>query len=159
MAIKVTLSNASQVTRRTPTVQDVDTIKMSRATYQKLGSLLKNKELIIRGIDGSITGGTYTDNELIGEYRRILDELNDLYIKRYYPELGKDIVIKDGIVELDEYLGTLGVGIDYPYAKDTLDIPAWLHVDSQTEYRILVDSRDNTYLTTNNGTEVLVVYT
>ena len=52
MAIKVTLSNASQVTRRTPAVQDVDTVKMSRATYQKLGSLLKNKELIIRDIDG-----------------------------------------------------------------------------------------------------------
>ena len=149
MAIKVTLSNASQVTRRTPTVQDADTVEMSRATYQKLGSLLKNKTLLTQ----------YENNELVGEYKRILDELNDLYIKHNYPELGKDIVVKAGIAELDEYLGSLGIGIDYPYAKDALDIPAWLEGSSQTEYRILVDSRDNTYLTTSNGAEVLVVYT
>jgi len=149
MAIKVTLSNASQVTRRTPTVQPTGMVKMSRATYQKLGSLIKNKTITTQ----------YENNELAGEYKRVLDELNDLYLKYNYPELAKGIAIKDGIVELDEYLGSLGIDTDYPYTKDTLDIPTWLESTDQTEYRILVDNTDNTYLTTNNGAEVLVVYT
>ncbi len=155
MPYKVTLGNPSKTTRRRPESDPVDgsgtggTLDMSRLTYQSLGSLVQNKKLL----------ELYNDNRLPLEYRRVLDELNDLYLKNNYGSLGAHIIVEDGIIALDEYLGTLGIGIDYPYSKDAANIDAWIDIASQTEYRILVDSRDNTYLTTNNGTEVLVVYT
>ena len=149
MAIKVTLSNPSRVTKRVPVEDVVGEAKFDRAFYQYLGSLVKNKELL----------QDYTDNKIPLEYRRMLDEMNELYLKMYYPILGADIVVKPGIEELDLYLGSLGITEDYPYSKDTINIPAWLQTTSQTEYRILVDEDDNTFLTDSGGTEVLVAYT
>jgi len=165
VAYKVTLGNPSRTTRRRPGSNPVDgsgddgKLGMSRLTYQALGSLVQNKALINFDINGNITGGTYTNKEIPLEYVRVLDELNDLFLKKNYPELGEELVIKDGIVALDEYLGSLGVDIIYPYTKDITNIPAWLEIDSQTEYRVLVDLKDNTYLTKNNEREILVVYT
>ncbi len=155
MPYKVTLGNPSRTTRRRPESNPVDgsgtdgTLDMSRLTYQALGSLVQNKKIL----------ELYENDRLPLEYRRVLDELNELYLRDNYGILGAGIIVKDGIVALDEYLGTLGLGIDYPYSKDAVNVDAWLEVESQTEYRILVDSRDNTYLTTSNGAEVLVVYT
>ena len=122
---------------------------MERIFYQKLGSLVSNKKLDI----------LYAENKLPLEYRRFLDEMNELYLKKNYPILGADIVVKPGIEELDKYLGSLGLTEDYPYSKDTIDIPAWLEIDTVPEYRVLIDTTDDTYLTTNNDTEVLVIYT
>ncbi len=147
MPINVRLSNAARITKREPTATTA--LNLSRSTYQKLGSLVQNKSL----------SSAYANGELTPEYVRVLDELNDLYLKTSYPMLYGHLVIEPGIVELDAYLGSLGIDEEYPYSKDAVDIPAWIEADSQTEYRILVDERDNTYLTTNNGSEVLVYYT
>ena len=158
MAIKVRLSNAARVTRIQPEVRNgqPDLVEMSRLTYQALGSLIRNKALIERYKDGKIIGGTYINEELPLEYIRLLDELDLLQRNKYY---GSNHIIRPAIIELDEYLGALGVDIDYPYVKDVVSIAPWVEATDQTPYRVLVDTRDNTYLTTNNGTEVLVVYT
>ena len=147
MPIKVRLSNAARITKREPTA--TSSINMSRLTYQNLGSLVKNKQLT----------SLYNAGELPGEYIRVLDELNNLFLKMNYPLLHGGLVIADGIVELDEYLGSLGISEEYPYSKDAIDISPWVTIEAQTEYRILVDESDNTYLTTSNGAEVLVTYT
>jgi len=150
MAVKVTLQNPSRITRRSPNSNTTtSTPKFDRAFYQYLGSLVKNKTLL----------DDYQNEVIPLEYRRLLDEMSDLCTKRNYPLLGADIVIEEGIVALDEYLGTLGIDLTYPYEKDIVNISAWLEINSQTEYRILVDLKDNTYLTTSNGNEILVVYT
>ena len=155
MPYKVTLGNPSRTTRRRPESDPKDgsgtggKLDMSRLTYQALSSLVQNKKLL----------ELYDNNRLPLEYRRVLDELNDLYLRNNYGSSGANIVIKDGIIALDEYLGTLGIGIDYPYSKDATNVDEWIYNSVQTEYRILVDGSDNTYLTTNNGTEVLVIYT
>ena len=150
MAIKVVLSNASRITRRTPAANtSVEGIEMSRETYQKLGSLVKNKTIL----------ADYDAGRLTGEYKRLLDELNDLYLVKNYPQLSSGIVLSDHIVELDEYLGSLGIGIDYPYSKDSVNIPNWLDGNpDKTPVRYLVDTSDNTFLTANGGTEILVTY-
>ena len=160
MPIKVRLSNAARITKREPTATSATNI--SRLTYQNLGSLIKNRRLIERDVDGNITGGLFIDGDLPGEYMRLLDELNNLYLSRNYPLLHGHLVIADGIVELDEYLGTLGVGEDYPYSKDAVDIPAWVTPSDRAPIRVLAvfDSNGEAiqYLTTNNDTEVLVRY-
>ena len=149
MAIKVTLRNPSRVTIRSPKEDVVDEAKFDRTFYQYLGSLVKAKTLV----------EDYNNNKLPLEYRRFLDDMNTLYLKKNYPVLGVDLKVKPGIEKLDEYLGSLGLMEDYPYSKDAVNIPAWLQIDSQPEYRVLVDMADNTYLTTNNNTELLAVYT
>ena len=160
MPIKVRLSNAARVTKREPTA--TSTTNISRLTYQNLGSLIKNRRLIERDINGNIIGGLFIDGDLPGEYIRLLDELNNLYLSRNYPLLHGQLVIADGIVELDEYLGTLGVGEDYPYSKDAVNIPAWVTATDRAPVRVLAvfDSNGEAiqYLTTNNDTEVLVRY-
>jgi len=155
MPYKVTLGNPSKTTRRRPGSDPIDgvsddgKISMSRLTYQALGSLVQNKKIL----------ELYNENKLPLEYLRTLDELNDLYLKRNYPGLYDGSMIKDGIVALDKYLGSLGVDIEYPYSKDAVDIAAWLYVESQTEYRILIDETDNTYLTDGSANVVLIYYT
>ncbi len=149
MAVKVTLQNPSRITRRSPNSNTTtSTPKFDRAFYQYLGSLVKDKTLL----------NDYENNAIPLEYRRMLDEMNDLHIKKNYPILGSETIIKDGIIALDEYLGSLGVDLTYPYEKDVVNIPAWLDVIEQAEVRVLVDMSDNTYLTDNNGTEFLVRY-
>ncbi len=149
MAYKVTLGNPSRTTQRKPD-SDIDgELKFDRIIYQSLGSLVQNKKLL----------ELYDENKIPLSYRRTLDELNDLYLKTNYPELATNIIVKEGIVSLDSYLGSLGIDVDYPYSKDIKNIPVWLDITFQSEYRILVDESDNTYLTDGGGTEVLVVYT
>jgi len=153
MAYKITLGNPSRVTRRTPDAKEEDggathKININRSTYQYLGSLVKNKKLL----------ELYNNNQIPNEYRRVLDELNDLFIKVNYPSLGLDIVVEPGIVELDEWLGNLGIIQEYPYNKDSVDIPVWIPSEALTEVRVLIDKSDNTYLTDSSGTEVLVRY-
>ncbi len=146
MPIKVTLHNSSKITKRTPNDRDDTGIGISRHTYQKLGSLIQNKEL----------EQAYTDGTLPGEYVRLLDDLNDLYLKVNYPDLYPDLVIKEGIIALDEYLGNLGITQEYSYSKDTVNIPPWLSVDNKSGIRWLSDLSDDTILM--DGTEYLVSY-
>ncbi len=149
MAVKITLSNASQITLREPTLNEDNNIKFSRIFYQYLGSLVKNKTLL----------DDYDNNKLPLEYRRFLDEMNVLYMKFNYPELTQDLVVKSGIIELDQYLGELGLTEKYPYSKDAIDIPSWLKAEAQEEYRQLVDEADMTYLVDSTDDTRLVYYT
>jgi len=158
MAIKVVLSNPSQITSRTPDTQIMGTTKMSRATYQYLGSLIQNKGLIERDINGNIVGGTYTDMDLPLEYIRVLDELNDLFLKTNYPLFYGDLVIAEGTIELDEYLGSLGITEDYPYSKDAVNIPVWLSATESSPERQLVDYSDDSYLVDTSDNTRLVRY-
>jgi len=150
MAVKVVLTNASRVTKRLPEQESDlnEDIRINRNTYQQLGSLAQNKTLVT----------LYNEGKLAAEYIRLLDELNDLYIVKNYPELASEITLADYIEELDEYLGSLGVSIEYEYEKDKVNISPWLAVDRRTPTRVLTDETDNTYLTTSSGTEVLVRY-
>lgn len=150
MAIKVVLTNSSRVTKRTPELESDNNldVRISRSTYQKLGSLIKNQNILEQ----------YNNGELVGEYKRLLDDLNDLHLVKNYPDLAVDVVLSEGIEELDEYLGSLGIDIEYSYDKDTVDIGSWLSLEGRTDTRVLMDFSDNTYLTDSSGTEVLVRY-
>jgi len=150
MPITVTLGNASRTTKRSPSENGlVSDIKMSRMFYQFLGSLVKNKTII----------EDYDSDKLSLEYKRFLDEMNDLFIVKNYPELSSGIILSENIVEIDQYLGELGVLSEYEYSKDIVNIPSWIDIIKQAEMRILFDESDNTYLTTSNNQEVLVQYT
>lgn len=150
MAIKVVLTNSSRVTKRTPELESDNNldVRISRSTYQKLGSLIKNQNILEQ----------YNNGELVGEYKRLLDDLNDLHLVKNYPDLAVDVVLSEGIEELDEYLGSLGIDIEYSYDKDTVNIGSWLSLEGRTDTRVLMDFSDNTYLTDSSGTEVLVRY-
>ena len=147
--IHVKLTNPSKITKKDTTLDSDSNVVLARSIYQNLGSLIKNTTIL----------DDYNNGRLPQEYKRFLDEMNDLFIKLNYPELGKDIVVKEGIAETDEYLGDLGIIQEYFYSKDTVNIPAWLAIDSQTEYRILVDESDNTHLVDLSDDTVLVYYT
>lgn len=146
MAIKISLSGPSKVTTRTPDVND-GVLGMSRLTYQMLGSLVQNKNLT----------ALYDSGALPKEYMRTLDDLNDLYLKNNYPATYSNLVIKSGIVELNEYLGSLGLSETYPYSKDIVNIPAWVGIEAKPVYRYIIDTSDDTILM--DGDQVLVVYT
>jgi len=147
--IHVKLTNPSKITKKDTTLDSDSNVVLARSIYQNLGSLIKNTTIL----------DDYNNDRLPQEYKRFLDEMNDLFIKLNYPELGKDIVVKEGIAETDEYLGDLGVIQEYFYSKDAVDIPAWVTTDSQSEYRILVDESDNTHLVDLSDDTVLVYYT
>jgi hypothetical protein len=152
MGVKVRLGNTSRVTKLSPESIDVasidQNIKFDRHFYQLLGSLQANKTIV----------EDYRDNKLSPEYKRLLDELNDLYIETYYPELGVITNVRPEIKALDTYLGSLGVTETYPYSKDTLHIPAWLRADRGADIRVLTDDSDNTYLIDSSDGTVLVQY-
>ena len=147
MAIKVTLTNPSRVTKDLSSIRSDSTLGISRHLYQLLGSL----------VGGRILSTAYNDGTLPKEYIKLLDDLNILHLVKNYPELSEGLIVPEGIAELDEYLGSLGVSEDYSYSLDTVNIPAWLDVGSQSEYRVLMDTSDNTYLV--DGSEILVAYT
>jgi len=87
---------------------------------------------------------------------RVLDDLNNLYLKRNYPTKYSDLVTAPYIEELDEYLGSLGISVEYQYSKDAVDISPWITVEGGvTEIRVLVDYTDGTYLTYGEN-EILV---
>ena len=141
MAVKVTLTNKAQVTSPQYSKQDTTAIHMSRAVYQTLGSRTLNKTIIDK----------YDNEQLTKEYTDTLNDLNDLFLKKNYPTLAANIVVKEGIVEIDEYLGSLGVSQDYPYAKDIINIPAWLDGNPDfTPMRVLFTS-NNQYLVNSDG--------
>ena len=148
MAIRVTLNNPSRITKRSPD-EAGEGLGVSRMIYQNHGSLIKNKTI----------AADYDAGKLNGEYKRILDELNALYLVKNYPTLADGITLAPNIEAIDEYLGNLGLTQEYHYAKDTVDIPNWLDGDStRTEMRHLIDLEDGAYLTDSNGTEFLVRY-
>ena len=149
MAVKIILSNASQVTSREPTLDEDNNVKFSRMFYQHLGSLVKNKTLL----------DDYNSGKLAPEYVRFLNDMNDLFLKRNYPLLATDIVLEEAVTATDEYLGDLGITQDYHYSKDAVNIPAWIDSYRQSEYRILMDTSDNTYLVDPADGTVLVAYT
>jgi len=144
--VKVVLGNPAQITRRSPQLRGVDSISMSRSIYQKLGSLVKNKTLV----------DDYNNGNLPSEYIRIVDELNNLFLKKNYPGIHGGLEIEEGIEELDEYLGSLGNTQVYSYSKDFVNIAPWIDPEVATAVRILTDESDNTYLV--DGNEVLVQY-
>lgn len=122
-------------------------LSLDRLIYRRIGSITDNKSLVEPVLPTT-------------DFNRWLLDMNNLHLHKYYPLLAvnKPIPTPD-VVALDEYLGTLGDTEVYPFSQDTYNQEVWLDIDSQTEHRILIDKSDNTYLTTNNGTEVLVVYT
>ena len=121
-----------------------DELALDRLIYRRIGSLTDNK---------SIT----TPQEADTEFDRWLLSMNDLFSYKYYPELYTGPTPTPALLALDEYLGSLGMGIDYPFPDDTYYIENWIEVDTQTAVRVLMDEADNTYLT--DGDEVLVYYT
>jgi len=146
MAIKVILQNPSQPRVATHDRSGDEHIGMNRVVYQLLGSLVKNRKL----------EDSYNSDELPGVYRDMLDQFNNMTFNN--KGVGTPLDVKPGFKELDTYLGALGITRDYPYVKDIIDIPPWVNELNQTEYRVLMDFSDNTYLT-DTANNILVVYT
>ncbi len=124
-----------------------DKLLFSRTIYQHLGSLNKNRNLV----------SDYEADLLPKKYKEILDSLNDLHLKTNYPKLYPDIEVSKDTMELDEYLGSLGLTEVYPYSKDSVFIPDWIAaVNGETKIRILVDTSDETFLIDTSDNTVLV---
>jgi len=114
-----------------------DTLYMSRYIYQHLGSLVKNKSIVAAYNAGSISL----------EFRNFLDNMQKL------SDGETDVETK----ALDEYLGALGDGKEYSYAKDYRGIPEWIDITGQDSYRNVA-----TFTGFVNGQQVIdknVVYT
>lgn len=153
--IKVILQNRSEATVKQDNLSGGDLL-LSRATYQTLGSLIGNREIATRNQDGSYT---IHYEKLTEEYTTFLEDMNNLWIHTYYPDLAILNNIPeptDAVKVADEYLGDLGIIRNYSYSKDTVNIGSWLDVESQASMRVLMDESDNTYLT--DVDEVLVLY-
>ena len=149
--IKVKLTNPSRITKKTATNDDVQVgdgnIRMARSIYQRLGSLVLCKKIL----------DDYENDKLPGEFKDFLDAFDDITFNKSFPDEPQRDIEYNWLL-LDEYLGNLGSVQEYEYSKDIVNIPAWSSTVKQSEYRVLVDTSDNTYLTTNGGTEVLVSY-
>jgi len=88
--------------------------------------------------------------------------MNNLWIHTYYPNLAianNTPQPTESIIATNEYLGDLGNVVEYSYSKDFVNIAPWVDHSSQSEYRILVDDTDNTYLVDPADNTVLVKYT
>jgi len=160
MAITVRLTNKSQITRPETDIASDDSLLFSRAIYQILGSLIRNREMATKDVDTGVI--TIDWDKLPPAYAEFAEEMDRLWKHTFYPEL----VIAQGIpaplpstVLANEYLGDLGITTTYAYSKDIVNIPSWIDITEQSEYRVLIDDSDNTYLTDTNGTEILVSYT
>jgi len=153
MAIKVRLTNKSQGTK--PGVDSFtgskldDNILLDRNIYQRLSSLTKNKNILAE----------YNAGTLPPAYVEFLDRMDTLLIALNSNEPNTQIADSD-ILIINAYLGSLGETEQYAYSKDWVQVKDWIAIGiPQTEYRVLVDESDNTYLTDSNGTEVLIEYT
>lgn len=148
MAIRVRLTNKSQPTKQSAESSSTDSsILLSRSLYQRLGSLILNRNISL----------DYNNKTIPGEFVEMLDAFDTITQNQKFPNLPQTPVDEHWL-KLDEYLGDLGVTESYAYSKDTRDIPAWLDTEFRPDYRILVDVLDNTYLTDSNGDEILVIY-
>jgi len=96
---------------------------LPRSIYQRLGSLVKNRNII----------DDYTSDSLPIEFRELVDALNDLEN------------VDDATKKLDEYLGSLGVGVEYPYSKDYRGIPPWIVIEEQGEFRNVALKKDGSF--------------
>jgi len=140
MATRVILTNPSRSTRRLPSTSESGDLLLSRNMYQQLSSLIQNRKL----------STLYASGSLSGEYMRLLDELNNIYLKQTDPVLNAGIVLADNIEALDAYLGSLGETNEYQYGKDIQDIPVWVGVTAQEPTRNVVDGLNNVVLTADN---------
>ena len=122
-----------------------DELLLDRLIYRKMGSLTDNKTILTPATNDS-------------DFHRWLLDMNNLHNKKYYPSF-TGVEPTPDLIALDEYLGSLGITETYPFQQDTYKVDSWLDTIGQTEYRILMDEDDNTYLTDTNGDEILVSYT
>jgi len=135
------------------TTQYVDVVngelQMSRAVYQLIGSLVKNRH-ILDDYEGAALDVTYVN---------FLDRMAVLFDYNKLNPLGIDTPIPDQeIVDIDEYLGDLGILQEYKYGKDRIDVAAWVDMETPTSIRVLVDSDDEVYLIDTSDNTVLVRY-
>lgn len=135
MAVRITLTNKSQVTRRTASVGSDSGIMLDRAVYQYLGSLNNCKTLI----------ADYNAGKIPPEVIDFLDRMN---------LLASGDMSDSSVVAIDEYLSKLGISEHYPYSKDSVNIPLWVNIESRVKERVLFDSSDGSVLT--DGNEILV---
>jgi len=139
MAVKITLTNSSRATKKQPSYSSEVTtgnipIHFSREFYQRLGSLTLNKTL----------KADYEAGLLPKEYTRFLDEISQL-----------GTASNSAMVELDQYLGSLGMTEEYPYSKDSLNIPAWIPASFLPDQRVLMTTTNQVLM---SGNEYLVKF-
>lgn len=142
MAIRVRLTNKSQPTKDENKISSAGDLLLSRAIYQRLGSLELCKRI----------KSDYENDLLPKEFKKFLDDIDTL---------SNGGTATQDVIITDEFLGDLGSLVNYSYSKDVVNIAPWINPDIQTEYRVLVDLNgglvEEFYLT--DGDEVLVSYT
>ncbi len=116
-----------------------DRVLMPRFIYSKLGNHTNQKSITL--VDMKTESNEY--KFFMMEMERLSDML----------ELGEEISSDyDNIVELDAYLGELGMQTLYPFDDDIYGVPAWIDVEAQNEYRNVI-----TYLTDVYGNEQNII--
>lgn len=126
---RITLTNKSQVTRKTVSQGTGDKLLLSRGVYQYLGSLKNCKNIVY----------DYDNGNIPGEIKEFIDRMSEIY----------DGTASSDIVAIDEYLGSLGETEHYPYSKDATNIPAWVGIGDRVQTRYLVDG-DNVIMFNND---------
>jgi hypothetical protein len=109
MAVKVRLFSQGQITSREDRVTDNGDLLVSRAIYQRLGSLVNAKTIL----------EDYNNGDLPKEFVAFMERM----------EANVDVT------EVDTYLGSLGFGEEYFYSKDIVDIPLWIAPMTQEAVR------------------------
>ena len=99
-------------------------VEFAKGIYERISNITDNKTL---------TTPTDTKNQ----FEQWLLDMNNLYNKKYYPELTADLPEpSDAIVSFDEYLGGLGLKENYPYTANTYSSEPWISTIEQTEMNV-----------------------
>ncbi len=119
--------------------QAKDDLILDRVTYKKLSSWTDNK--VIQDPTGKDS-----------EYDRFLLDMNDI---------NSGIATDTGVLLLDQYLGNLGVTLDYPFRDDTYQLEPWITVEEQDptrNVRASVTGVEYNVIASVNGTDYNVIH-
>lgn len=97
-------------------LSDSNALYFPRIIYQRLGSLVKNKRLLVDIENGNIPV----------EFENFINELE---------KLGKGESVSQAIIDANEYLGSLGISATYSYSKDYNGVPNWVGAVGEKEDR------------------------
>lgn len=119
---QVILQNPSRVTKDNFSTTNTKLL-LSRSLYQRLGSLIQSKTI----------SEDYANKTLPAEYITFLDKMDKV-------QSGTGDTAS---IELDEYIGSLGVDTQYHYEKDTIDIPLWFKPTTVSPVRNVANGENN----------------
>ena len=109
-----------------------DYLYLGREVYKELGNLTKNRTIEV-------------PSEVLTKYDRFITDINDW-------TLGT-AEATDEMLAIDEYLGSLGVDLEYPFSADIPEVVMWLDYLTTSKTRYVINGED---MVVNGNTNVVL---